>query len=44
MQRGFALLAGMRPGDFIYFLLYALDGLVPVFSSFFFLLLEYYKL
>jgi hypothetical protein len=44
MRRGFTLLADMRPSDFVYFLAYALAGFVPVFSSFFFILLEYYGL
>jgi hypothetical protein len=44
MRRGFALLAGMRPSDFVHFLAYAMAGLVPVFSSFFFVLLEHYGL
>jgi hypothetical protein len=34
----------MRPGDFIFFVAYALAGLVPPLSSFFLTLLEYYGL
>jgi hypothetical protein len=37
-------LTDMRPDDFVYFSTYALAGLVPVFSSFFFMLLEHYEL
>jgi hypothetical protein len=44
MRHGFTSLTGMRPGDFIYFLAYALAGLVPPLSSFFFILLEHYRL
>jgi hypothetical protein len=44
MQRGFVSLTGMSPGDFVYFLAYALARLVLVFSSFFFMLLEHYGL
>jgi hypothetical protein len=44
MRRGFTSLADMRPNDFVYFLAYALAGFVPVFSSFFFILLEHYGL
>jgi hypothetical protein len=44
MRRWFVSLASMRPSDFIYFSAYALTGLVPVFSSFFFMLLEHYGL
>jgi hypothetical protein len=39
-----ASLANMRPGDFIFFVAYALAGLVPPQSSFFLTLLEYYGL
>jgi hypothetical protein len=39
-----ASLANMRPGDFIFFVAYALVGLVPPLSSFFLTLLEYYGL
>jgi hypothetical protein len=39
-----ASLANMRPGDFIFFTAYALAGLVPLLSSFFLTLLEYYGL
>jgi hypothetical protein len=34
----------MPLGDFIYFSVYALAGLIPVFSSLFFMLLEHYGL
>jgi hypothetical protein len=38
-----ASLDNMRPGDFVFFVAYALAGLVPSLSSFF-TLLEYYGL
>jgi hypothetical protein len=44
MRRGFTSLTDMRPSDFVYFLAYAPAGFVPVFSSFFFILLEHYGL
>jgi hypothetical protein len=34
----------MEPGDFIFFSVYALAGLVPPLSSFFLTLLKYYGL
>jgi hypothetical protein len=34
----------MRPGIFVFFVAYALAGLVPLLSSFFLTLLEYYGL
>jgi hypothetical protein len=37
-------LTGLQPGDFVYFTTYALSGLVLLFSSFFFTLLEHYSL
>jgi hypothetical protein len=39
-----ASLANMRLGDFVFFVTYALAGLVPPLSSFFLTLLEYYGL
>jgi hypothetical protein len=36
--------SNMRPGDFIFFLLNALSGLVPLLPSFFFMLLKHYGL
>jgi hypothetical protein len=44
VKSGVASLANMRPGDFIFFVAYALAGLVPPLSSFFLTLLEYYGL
>jgi hypothetical protein len=44
LKRGIALLANMEPGDFIFFLAYALAGLVLPLSYFFLTLLEYYGL
>jgi hypothetical protein len=44
MRSGVAQLAGMQPGEFIYFASYALSGLIPPLSSFLFTLLEYYSL
>jgi hypothetical protein len=41
-QRGMLSLA--QPGDFVYFSVYALAGLMPSFSSFFLMLLEHYGL
>jgi hypothetical protein len=43
VKSGVASLANMRPGDFIFFVAYALAGLVPPLSSFL-TLLEYYGL
>jgi hypothetical protein len=40
VKSGAASLANMRPGDFVFFVAYALAGLVPPLSSFFFTLLE----
>jgi hypothetical protein len=44
VKSGAASLANMRPGDFVFFAVYALAGLVPPLSSFFLTLLEYYGL
>jgi hypothetical protein len=44
VKSGAVLLANMRPGDFVFFTVYALVGLVPSLSSFFLTLLEYYGL
>jgi hypothetical protein len=44
VKSGDASLANMRPGDFIFFVAYALARLVPPLSSFFLTLLEYYGL
>jgi hypothetical protein len=44
VKSGAASLANMRPGDFIFFVAYALAGLVPPLSSLFLTLLEYYGL
>jgi hypothetical protein len=38
------MLSLTQPGDFVYFLAYALAGLMPPFSSFFLILLEHYGL
>jgi hypothetical protein len=38
------LLANLEPGDFVFFSVYALAGLVPPLSSFFLVLLEFYGL
>jgi hypothetical protein len=38
------MLSVAHPGDFVYFSLYALAGLVPPLSSFFLMLLEHYGL
>jgi hypothetical protein len=43
VKSGAASLANMRPGDFVFFVAYALAGLVPPLSSFL-TLLEYYGL
>jgi hypothetical protein len=44
VKSGAASLANMRPGDFVFFVTYALARLVPTLSSFFLTLLEYYGL
>jgi hypothetical protein len=44
MRHGLVSLANMQPGDFVVFSLYALSGLMPPLSSFFFMLLEHYGL
>jgi hypothetical protein len=44
VRSGATSLANMRPGDFVFFVAYALAGLVPPLSSFFLTLLEYYGL
>jgi hypothetical protein len=44
VKSGAASLANMRPGDLVFFAVYALVGLVPPLSSFFLTLLEYYGL
>jgi hypothetical protein len=44
VKRGAASLANMRLGDFVFFAVYALAGLVPSLPSFFLTLLEYYGL
>jgi hypothetical protein len=44
LKHGVASLANMRLGDFIFFAMYALTGLVQPLSSFFLTLLEYYGL
>jgi hypothetical protein len=44
VKSGATSLANMRPGDFVFFVAYALAGLVPPLSSFFLTLLEYYGL
>jgi hypothetical protein len=44
VKSGATSLANMRPGDFVFFAVYALVGLVPPLSSFFLTLLEYYGL
>jgi hypothetical protein len=44
MRRGIAPPANLRPDEFVYFSSYALSGLVLLFSSFFFTLLESYSL
>jgi hypothetical protein len=37
-------LANLEPGDVVFFSAYALVGLVPLLSSFFLMLLEFYGL
>jgi hypothetical protein len=44
LKHGVTSLANMRPGDFVFFAAYTLAGLVPLLSSFFLTLLEYYGL
>jgi hypothetical protein len=44
VKSGAASLANLRSGDFVFFMAYALAGLVPPQSSFFLTLLEYYRL
>jgi hypothetical protein len=44
MWHGVAPLTGMRPSEFVYFASYALSRLMLPFSSFLFMLLEYYGL
>jgi hypothetical protein len=44
LKRGVMPLANLAPGDFVFFSAYALAGLVPPVSSFFFMLLEFYGL
>jgi hypothetical protein len=44
LKRGVMLLANLEPGDFVFFSLHALAGLVPLLSSFFLMLLEFYGL
>jgi hypothetical protein len=44
VKSGATSLAKMRPGDFVFFTVYALSGLVLPLSSFFHTLLEYYGL
>jgi hypothetical protein len=44
LKRGIASLANMEPGNFVFFSMYALARLVPLPSSFFLTLLEYYGL
>jgi hypothetical protein len=44
LKNGSASLANVRRGDFVFFAVYALAGLVPPLSSFFLTLLEYYGL
>jgi hypothetical protein len=44
VQCGAIPLKDLRPSEFIFFTSYALTGLVPPFSSFFFTLLEWYNL
>jgi hypothetical protein len=44
LKHRIAPLSNMEPGDFIFFVAYALAGLVPSLSSFFLTLLEYYGL
>jgi hypothetical protein len=44
LKNGAVSVANVRPGDFVFFAAYALVGLVPPLSSFFLMLLEYYRL
>jgi hypothetical protein len=44
LKRGVMPLANLEPGDFVFFLAYALAGLVPPLSSFFLMMLEFYGL
>jgi hypothetical protein len=44
LKRRVVSLANLEPGDFIFFSVYALAGLVPPLSSFFLMLLEFYGL
>jgi hypothetical protein len=44
LKHGVMLLANLELGDFIFFSVYALAGLVPPLSSFFLMLLEFYGL
>jgi hypothetical protein len=44
LKRGVMPLANLAPGDFVFFSVYALAGLVPPVSSFFLMLLEFYGL
>jgi hypothetical protein len=44
LKRGVMSLANLAPGDFVFFSAYALAGLVPPVSSFFLMLLEFYRL
>jgi hypothetical protein len=44
LKRGLMPLANLAPGDFVFFSAYALAGLVPLVSSFFLMLLEFYGL
>jgi hypothetical protein len=44
LKHGVTSLANMRSGDFVFFVVYTLAGLVPPLSSFFLTLLEYYGL
>jgi hypothetical protein len=44
LKRGVGPLANLEPGDFVFFSVYALAGLVPPLSSFFLMLLEFYGL
>jgi hypothetical protein len=44
LKHGVMLLANLELGDFVFFSVYALAGLVPPLSSFFLMLLEFYGL
>jgi hypothetical protein len=44
LKHGVVSLANMGPGDFVFIATYALAELVPLLSSFFLMLLEYYRL